>query len=145
MSPGAEAGDARQPVASRAKLNLPRLSAAEVTFAHGDICFLDDLLEASQQPFDVVVECSAEPSVLVGVDGTPDYCSNRTWSAPTITPSWPGPYLLFLSTSRVYPVAACERVSYGRPTRGSAHRRAPMPGPPNGISEDFPLAGARTP
>ena len=48
------------------ELNLARLRQADVEFLHGDIRVLDDVLAAGD--FDVVVECSAEPSVLGGGD-----------------------------------------------------------------------------
>ena len=61
-----------------AELNLPRLKAAAISFAHGDIRVLEDLLDIGE--IDALVECSAEPSALAGIDGSPDYVvkSNRS-------------------------------------------------------------------
>ena len=53
------------------ELNLPRLREAGVQFEHADVRVLDDLLALGE--LDAVVECSAEPSALAGVDGSPDY------------------------------------------------------------------------
>ncbi len=53
------------------ELNLPRLRAAGVEFVHGDVRELADLLGVGA--VDAIVECSAEPSVMAGVDGSPDY------------------------------------------------------------------------
>ncbi len=53
------------------ELNLPRLREAGIAFAHGDVRVLDDLLAIGE--IDALVECSAEPSALAGVDGSPDY------------------------------------------------------------------------
>ena len=99
--------------------------------------------------FDAMVECSAEPSVLAGF-GDPSYVgADQPASAPTTASSWRGAaarLVVFLSTSRVYPVAALEQLALrgGRdPLR--AERRAAVAGAgPAGIAEDFPLAGART-
>src|SRR4051794_20258276 len=48
------------------ELNLPRFQAAGVRFAHGDVRSPGDL--AAVGPFDAMVECSAEPSVMAGGD-----------------------------------------------------------------------------
>ena len=53
------------------ELNLPRLRAAGVDFVHGDIRSLEDL--SVSPPPGLVLECSAEPSVLAGRDGSPAY------------------------------------------------------------------------
>ena len=47
-----------------AELNLPRLREAGVSFIHGDIRVLEDLLEVGE--VDALLECSAEPSALAG-------------------------------------------------------------------------------
>jgi CDP-paratose 2-epimerase len=132
-----------------AELNLSRLREAGVAFVHGDIRLLDDLLTTSAAPFDVVIECSAEPSVLAGVDGTPDYVlqSNLVGAYHCLELARRhGAFLVFLSTSRVYPVAELERLAYDESdTRFELTAEQPMPGASSaGISEDFPLHGART-
>src|SRR3954454_11216978 len=53
------------------ELNLPRLREAGVRFVHGATRQPAALAEAG--PFDALVECSAEPSVLAGVDGGRDF------------------------------------------------------------------------
>src|SRR2546421_6350800 len=53
------------------ELNLPRLRAAGVRFVHGDVRSPSDLEAAG--PVDAVVECSAEPSVMAGVDGGTEF------------------------------------------------------------------------
>ena len=53
------------------ELNLARLREAGVSFVHGDVREADDLL--ALEPVDAIVECSAEPSVLAGVDDSPSY------------------------------------------------------------------------
>lgn len=125
------------------ELNLPRLKAAGVGFVHGDIRLASDL--AGLKPFDALIECSAEPSVrasgdlLVPVNLTgAHHCFQAAarFNAQVI----------FLSTSRVYPVAAIEGLSYGdAPTRYEPTGEQPQPGvSAEGVSEAFPLTGART-
>jgi nucleoside-diphosphate-sugar epimerase len=49
------------------ELNLARLRAAGVAFVHGDVRSQGDL--AQLEPPEALVECSAEPSALTGIDG----------------------------------------------------------------------------
>src|SRR5438105_14932945 len=53
------------------ELNLQRLREAGVRFVHGDVREQADLLALER--IDTLVECSAEPSVMAGVGGSPDY------------------------------------------------------------------------
>ncbi len=91
------------------------MRAAGVEFVHGDVRELADLLGVGA--VDAIVECSAEPSVMAGVDGSPDYvvrtnlegafnCLELARRADA--------QFVFLSTSRVYPVAALEALAYRR-------------------------------
>lgn len=125
------------------ELNLPRLKAAGVAFKHGDIRIPDDL--AGLEPFDALVECSAEPSVraegdiLVPVNLTgAHHCFQAAERF--------GAHTIFLSTSRVYPVAAIEGLTYDETsTRFEPATDQTLPGVgPEGITTEFPLAGART-
>ena len=52
------------------ELNLPRLREAGVEFVKGDI---RSASEFPAGPFETIIECSAEPSVLAGYAGLPDY------------------------------------------------------------------------
>ena len=45
------------------ELNLPRLRAVGVEFQHGDVRNAEDL---DLPAIDLIIECSAEPSVLAG-------------------------------------------------------------------------------
>jgi CDP-paratose 2-epimerase len=130
-----------------AELNLPRLRAHGISFAHGDIRVLEDLLQVGE--VDALVECSAEPSALAGFDGSPDYVvkSNLVGAYNCLELARRrGAYVLFLSTSRVYPVAALEAlVLEERESRFELAPEQPLPGASeHGIAETFPLAGART-
>src|SRR4051794_7491978 len=129
------------------ELNLPRLREAGVRFTHGDVRQAADLLELD--PVEAIVECSAEPSVLTGVDGDTSYAvhTNLIGAYHCLElAKRDGAQLVFLSTSRVYPVDALCSLSYHEDSsRLELDTEQPYPGASQaGISEDFPLAGART-
>jgi CDP-paratose 2-epimerase len=129
------------------ELNLRRLRESEVGFLHGDVRELEDLLEVGA--IDAIVECSAEPSVMAGVDGSPDYVvqTNLLGAYNCLELARrTGAQLVFLSTSRVYPVAALEALDYREAeTRLELLEEQRIPGASSlGIAESFPLAGART-
>jgi len=129
------------------ELNLPRLREAGVAFRHGDVRSGDDVLGAGE--VDAIVECSAEPSVMAGLDGSPDYL---------VQTNLVGAYhclelarreraqLVFLSTSRVYPVAALEQAAFTEAeTRFELVAEQALPGlSEHGVAETLPLDGART-
>src|SRR5580692_11896186 len=90
-----------------AELNLPRLREADVNFVHGDVRSRADLLAIGE--VDALVECSAEPSALAGVGDSPDYVvqANLVGAYNCLELARErGAYLVFLSSSRVYPVQA---------------------------------------
>ncbi len=129
------------------ELNLPRLRQAGVEFVQGDVREPEDL--ASVGPIDALLECSAEPSALAGVDGSPDYVvqSNLLGAYHCLELARRhGAYFVFLSTSRVYPVAALSALALCETdTRFDLAAGQRMPGVSlAGISESFPLPGART-
>jgi CDP-paratose 2-epimerase len=118
-----------------------------VGFVHGDVRELEDLLAVGS--IDAMVECSAEPSVLAGIGESPDYAvkSNLVGAYHCLEMvRRTGAQIVFLSTSRVYPVAALSRLRLEETTsRFELAADQPVPGAsPAGISEAFPLEGART-
>jgi CDP-paratose 2-epimerase len=130
-----------------AELNLPRLREAGVGFIHGDIRLPGDLPGPGE--LDALVECSAEPSALAGIDGSPDYVvqSNLVGAYNCLELARrTGAYLVFLSTSRVYPVAQLGGLALDETaTRYELAGEQAVPGASAaGIAESFPLAGART-
>ena len=129
------------------ELNLSRLREAGVEFVHGDIRNPEDLDAAGK--VDLILECSAEPSVLSGYGGSPAYVlnTNLTGSINCFELARRhGAGVIFLSTSRVYPVAAINGLSYTeQETRFALDAAQPMPGASAlGIAEDFPLDGPRS-
>jgi CDP-paratose 2-epimerase len=130
-----------------AELNIPRLRAAGIRFVHGDVRSQSDLL--ALEPVDAVVECSAEPSALAGVDGSPDYVvqSNLVGAYNCLELARrDGAQFVFMSTSRVYPYGALDELEHRE--ADTRFELAPQDGVPGaserGIAEEFPLQGART-
>ncbi|MGD1049515.1 MAG: NAD-dependent epimerase/dehydratase family protein [Solirubrobacteraceae bacterium] len=125
------------------ELNLARLREADVRFVHGDVRVLDDVLGAGE--FDAVVECSAEPSVLSGGDYVVQANLVGAYHCLELARRCDAQFV-FLSTSRVYPVAELERLVYTEDElRFELEHDQPMPGASEaGITEAFPLTGART-
>lgn len=129
------------------ELNLSRLSAAGIGFMHGDIRNPEDLAAAGA--VDVIVECSAEPSVLAGFDGNPAYLLNTnllgTVNCLELARARKAAFV-FLSTSRVYPHTAINRLR--RQEEESRFQWAPdqqCPGwSPAGITQQFTLDGEKT-
>jgi CDP-paratose 2-epimerase len=129
------------------ELNLPRLRDAGVEFLHGDIRERSDLEAVGA--LSAVVECSAEPSVMAERTGGADYVVRANllgaWHCVELAAER-GAQLVFLSTSRVYPLAALRSVAFAEQgTRFELIDEQPLPGvSAEGISERFPLDGART-
>ena len=130
------------------ELNLPRLADAGVEFVHGDVREPSDLSTVGDVA--ALVECSAEPSVLSGLGGDVDYLvhTNLVGAHNCLELARrQGAHLVFLSTSRVYPVAGlCSIALSDGGTRFEPLEQQPVPGvSTEGVSESFPLDGARTP
>jgi CDP-paratose 2-epimerase len=129
------------------ELNLPRLRARGVIFVHGDVRNRADLLALDQ--VDAIVECSAEPSALSGVDGATDYVVQSNligaWNCLELARR-DRSQVVFLSTSRVYPIEGLNSLDYEEaPTRYALVPDQSLQGASaRGVSESFPLAGART-
>jgi CDP-paratose 2-epimerase len=129
------------------ELNLPRLEAAGVEFVRGDVREPADLTALPE--ISALIECSAEPSVMSGVDGDTSYLlhTNLTGAYNCLELARrDGAFFVFLSTSRVYPVAPQVELNLVEAeTRFEITAEQAVPGvSPRGISEEFPLQGART-
>ena len=130
------------------EMNLPRLKAEGVRFVHGDVRALADLAAIRPAP-DLILECSAEPSVLAGYGGSPEYLihTNLTgcFHCLEIAREAKADFLL-VSTSRVYPVAPINGLCFEETqTRFRLTPAQSVAGASElGISEEFPLHGARS-
>ena len=72
--------------------------------------------ELALEPVDAIVECSAEPSALTGVDGRTGYALNSNlvgaYNCLELARR-DAAQVVFLSTSRVYPYAALDSLFFG--------------------------------
>jgi CDP-paratose 2-epimerase len=129
------------------ELNLERLRDAGVTFVHGDVRERSDLLLV--EPVEALVECSAEPSVLAGMGSGADFVvqTNLIGAHNCLELARrDGAHVVFLSTSRVYPMAALSALALREDaTRFVLDAEQPVRGASaEGIAEDFALDGPRT-
>ena len=130
---------------SGSKLNVSRLGARGVLFHRGDVRDPDSFPAG---PFDLLIECSAEPSVLAGINRSPDYVMQtnlmgaynclekaRLWNAG----------FLFFSSSRVYPIARLENHPWREEaTRFSWVDNGKRDITSRGVTESVDLRGARS-
>lgn len=129
------------------ELALARLREGGIRFEHGDIRAPEDLEAAG--PCDLLIECSAEPSVHAGYGSSPAYLVNTNLLGTVNCLEHArkhGADVVFLSTSRVYPIASLRAL----PLVEAGDRLIVAPGgagtgwSEDGISESFPLAGSRS-
>jgi CDP-paratose 2-epimerase len=129
------------------ELNLPRLEEAGVDFVRADVRDREALLAI--KPIDVLIECSAEPSALVGMSGDTSYPfeTNLVGAYNCLELARrDGAQFVFLSTSRIYPYPALSGLLLRETaTRFELEPEQPVEGVSEaGISESFPLDGPRT-
>lgn len=128
------------------ELVLSRLKKYGIRFIHGDVRNRTDLVDIP--PADILIECSAEPSVLAGYTGSPVYLLDTNLGGAINCFEWArqcDAMTIFLSSSRIYPydrlrtlpLTADEKrlVWQGNPVQGAG---------PEGISEEYPMNGVRS-
>jgi CDP-paratose 2-epimerase len=129
------------------ELQLARLAAGGVTFAHGDIRVAADIEACGS--FDLLVDCSAEPSVHAGTGDDPSYLldSNLGGTLHCLEAARRrDAAVLFLSTSRVYSIPALRALPL---VEGETRLDLP-PGAQGtgwsaaGIAADFPTTAPRS-
>lgn len=124
-----------------------RVRKAGVEFVRGDIRNPADLNRV-EGPIDLMIECSAEPSVVMGSRGEDaEFVVQNNLAGSLHCFEYARKHripVIFLSTSRVYPYETIN----GQPYREESTRFVPAgTGPgfgPEGIGLDFPLEGARS-
>jgi CDP-paratose 2-epimerase len=126
-------------------LNIGRLQDAAIHFHRGDIRFQDQFPD---KMFELVLECSAEPSVLAGHNSSPDYVFQTnlvgTYNCLEKARAWKSK-MLFLSTSRVYPIATLEAHPWVEEPTRFRWEDFDAPGISSaGVSEALPMEGARS-
>lgn len=89
------------------ELNLVAFKEKQIEFVHGDVRVQRDLADLTGN-FDLVVDASAEPSVLAGLNGNPEYLLQTNLQGTLNALDFArnrAERFLFLSTSRVYSIA----------------------------------------
>ena len=129
------------------ELNLIDFQKQGIPFVHGDIRNAEDIAAIGE--FDVLIEASAEPSVTAGLDSDPTYVINNNLYGSINCFNACLKYnakLIFLSTSRIYPIEAIEKASFiEAETRFSFDENQTETGISKaGISEKLKLDGARS-
>jgi CDP-paratose 2-epimerase len=129
------------------ELNLLDFQKSGIPFIHGDIRNSEDIIALGE--FDILIEASAEPSVTAGLDSDPTYVINNNlygsincFNACIKNKA----KLIFLSTSRVYPIETIEEAAFTEhETRFKFNENQKNEGiSPKGISEKLSLDGARS-
>ena len=129
------------------ELNLIDFQKQKIQFVHGDIRNNEDLTSLGK--YDVLIEASAEPSVTAGLDSDPSYVINNNLygSINCLNACLKNnAKLIFLSTSRVYPIECIENAKFTEnDTRFSFNEKQEIDGiSTKGISEKLSLNGARS-
>jgi len=129
------------------ELNISRLKESGVVFFHGDVRNLEDIEAAGK--VDLIIECSAECSVLAGYDNSARYLidTNFLGAVNCLEAAKKNKAdFIFLSTSRVYPLEKLNSLNLiERETRLELARDQSLSGvSKKGISEKFSLQGRRS-
>lgn len=128
------------------ELNIPRFKKYGIDFIRGDVRNREDL---NLSDTDLLIECSAEPSVMAGVTSSPEYLvdTNLVGALNCFELARKNKSdVVFLSTSRVYPVKHLNSLLFREEdTRFSLIENQSVRGSSReGVTEDFPLDGVRT-
>ncbi len=130
------------------EINLAVFKQRNISFVHGDVRNIDDLF-SMQAAFDVMIEASAEPSVLAGLNGSPDYLVQTNilgaYNCLEFVRKKAGA-IVFLSTSRVYSLQALKDIRFSETnTRFEIAPEQSLPGlSVLGVNEKFPVDTARS-
>lgn len=129
------------------ELNVSRMKENEIRFIQGDVRHPEDLKKAGE--ISLIIDAAAEPSVLSGIDSSPDYVIhtnlNGTINCLNLARENKARFV-FLSTSRVYPIEQLRKVRYfENDARFLMDKIQNVPGvSEKGIAENFSLEGARS-
>ncbi len=129
------------------ELSLLDFQKHDIEFVHGDIRNIEDL--KAIKDFDALVEASAEPSVMSGLNSDPSYVINNNLFGSINCFNVcleKKAKLIFLSTSRVYPIEPIETANFiEEETRFNFSSNQKVEGiSEKGISEKLNLFGPRS-
>jgi CDP-paratose 2-epimerase len=129
------------------ELNVPRLAKNGIDFFKKDVRFKDSF--DFPEKIDLVIDCAAEPSVMAGLNGSPQYVLDTnlqgTLNCIELARKDNSDFI-FLSTSRVYPISELSSLNYNESdARFVLSDNQELPGVSSiGVSEDFPIGKVRT-
>lgn len=129
------------------ELAIKRLKEADIEFIHGDIRNREDL--ELPETYDLIMECSAEPSVMAGINSSPDYLINTNLIG-TINclelARKTNAHVFFISTSRIYPIGYINGLNFTEAeNRFDIDAKQEIVGASDkGIAENFPLDQPRS-
>jgi len=130
------------------ELNVPRLKKHGIDFLKRDVRNKKDI-QFGKKPISLIIECSAEPSVLAGFNESPDYVIQTNLGGAINCLELARQKkadMIFLSTSRIYP---CDKllalnIKEGK-TRFLLREKQPFKGVSvKGINTDLSLDGWRS-
>ena len=129
------------------ELAIDRLKRAGVGFIHGDVRNPEDFDQVESA--ELVIDCAAEPSVQAGYGSSSAYLvQNNLFGTVNCLEFCKrhGAGLIFLSTSRVYPIAGLRALPLAeKGDRLELKELASGPGwSQSGVRTDFPMEGSRT-
>lgn len=129
------------------ELSISRLASADVNFIHGDIRNVEDFEQIGA--VDIILECSAEPSVQTGYNSGARYLINTNLGGTINCLEFArktNAAMIFISTSRVYPITAMRNL----PLEQVGHRldisksENGVGWSAEGIDVSFPMEGSRS-
>lgn len=129
------------------ELNVSALKNNDIVFLHGDIRNIEDFEQVGN--IDLLLECSAEASVLAGYDTSPSYLINTNLMGTINCLEHVRKHdaeFIFLSSSRVYPIEYINNMAFKESdTRFELTDQAGILfGSSKGVNENFPLDKPRT-
>ena len=123
------------------ELNLKRFKEYDIEFIHGDIRCPEDFPVKNET--ELVIECSAEPSVLAGYENDPNYIINTNLTGSINCFNFARKNkadIIFISTSRVYPYDVINNLPFSE----EETRFEWLSPADKGINIDFTLRGSKT-
>lgn len=129
------------------ELNLKKFNNYGIKYIHGDVRNIQDIMQVGN--VDYLFECSAEPSVLAGSNGSPRYVIDTNLNGAINCAEFCRKYnagMFFLSSSRVYPVRELSSCKYiEKETRFElAEGEQPFGISKTGMSENISLNGHKS-
>ncbi len=129
------------------ELNIAPLAKAGIIFIHGDVRNKEDFEKTGKH--DLIIDASAEPSVMAGICGGVDYLINTNFNGTINCLNFAvrnQSDFIFLSTSRVYCIEELDKITLKEcETRFEIDPSNQINGlSAKGISEDFRTSGSKS-